>query len=43
MISIMGSDPKNIGLDTKFVDLSRTVNELWVKNDISVMDALICI
>ena len=36
-------DPKNFGLDTKFVDLSRIMNELWAKNDISVMAALICI
>jgi len=35
-------DPKNLGLDTKFVDLSTVMNELWAKN-ISAMAALICI
>jgi len=34
---------KNLWLDTKFVDLSRIMNELWSKNDSLIMPTLICI
>jgi len=36
-------DPENLGVYTIFSILSYTLSELWPKNGISVMAALICI
>jgi len=40
---IRTTDPENLGADTIFILLSHVCRELWPKNGISVMAALICI
>jgi len=37
------TDPENLGIDTIFILLSHICSELWPKNGIAVMAALICI